>query len=115
MSKKGVSPVGIAVRVLIIIGLSIAIYYVWQWRTSGPMTVFETVGLGDAREAVVQRMGQPTRESETFPLPKEPKLAEDATKVTAETWLLWDVGMGVTCVVGLDEGDRVVYKGNTGR
>jgi len=116
MTKKHISGVGIAVRILIIIALAIAIYYVWQWRSSGPLAMFnQEVQHGDTREGVVAIMGPTDRESDTFPLPNKDHLAGEAEKVPVEAWLVWDVGMGVKCVVGLDADGRVVYKGNTGR
>jgi len=34
--------------------------------------------------------------------------------VDAETWLLYEGGLGVTCIVGLGADGTVVYKANTG-
>ncbi len=114
MARKRITPAGIAVRILIVVALAVAIYYVWQWRTQGPAARLANVQLGDARERVVDLMGPPEAETRSFPLPADKPLAADAEKVDAETWLLWAGGMGVKCVVGLAADGTVVYKANTG-
>jgi hypothetical protein len=120
MAKKRMSRAGIAVRVVIVVALAVAIYYLWQWRTSGPVAQLEKVRIasetyeGDGRQRVIELMGPPDGEAAAFPLPEEEALARDAEKVTAKTWLLWNSWLGTRCVVGLDHGNRVVYKGHTG-
>ena len=114
MAEKRITTAGIAVRVLIVVVLAIAIYYVWQWRTAGPAARLAKVRLGDPRTRVVELMGPPDNETGTFPLPHDETLADGADKVGAETWLLYEGGLGVTCVVGLDADGTVIYKANTG-
>jgi len=114
MAGKRITPAGIVIRVLIVIALAVAIYYVWQWRTAGPAARLAKVQLGDSRDRVVELLGPPDNETPTFPLPAQEKLAEEAAEAGAETWLLWTGGLGVECVVGLDAGGTVVYKANTG-
>ena len=114
MARKRITPAGIAVRVLIVIALAVAIYYVWQWRTQGPVAQLRKIRDGDARDRVVELMGPPDRETRTFPLPDHQTYADRAAKVDAETWLLWTDILGVKCVVGLAADGTVVYTANTG-
>ena len=121
MARKRVSTARIVVLVLIIVALAIAIYFVWQWRTGGPAGQIEKIqrrtdqAEGDTRERVVQLMGEPNAESGIFPLPDEARMAANAAKTDARTWLLWEARGGVKCVVGLDATGHVVYAGHTGR
>jgi len=114
MAGKRISAGGIVVRVLVVIALAVAIYYVWQWRTAGPVAQLKKVQVGDDRQQVIALMGPPDRETAAFPLPGEEDLAEKAAKADAETWLLWESALGVQCVVGLGSDGTVAYKANTG-
>jgi len=114
VARKPITPAGIAVRILIVIALAIVIYYVWQWRTQGPVAQLRKIQDGDSRERVLQLMGPPDNESKTFPMPDHETFADQAAKVDAETWLLWSDILGVKCVVGLAADGTVVYTANTG-
>jgi len=128
MAGKRITTAGIAVRVLIIIALAIGIYFVWQWRTAGPVAQLGKIQRGDDRDRVVDLLGPPDAESDAFPLPQAKTLAGQAEEVPpqaktlagqaeevpAKTWLLYEGGMGVKCVVGLDGAGNVVFTGNTG-
>jgi len=114
MAGKRITTAGIAVRVLIIIALAIGIYFVWQWRTAGPVAQLKKIQRGDDRDRVVDLLGPPDAESDAFPLPQAKTLAGQAEEVPAKTWLLYEGGMGVKCVVGLDGAGKVVFTGNTG-
>jgi len=120
MARKPVSNSRIVVLVLLIAALAVAIYFLWQSRTGGPAEQLRTIQVrtdqapGDTRERVLQLMGEPDDESDTFPLFGESRLAGNAARTDAVTWLLWE-GRGVKCVVGLDTTSHVVYAGHTGR
>ncbi len=114
MAKKRITTAGIVVRVVIIVALAIGIYFVWQWRTAGPLAQLGKIQQGDDRDRVVDLLGPPDAESDTFPLPQDTAMAEQAEKVPAKTWLLYEGGMGIKCVVGLDGAGMVVFKANTG-
>jgi len=111
---------GLVVRIVLILALVAAVYFVWQWREAGPIAKLEVLRVrsdqdpGDTRERVREGMGPPLRETETFPLDDRPAMAEAAAKTGATRWLLWEGGLGVRCVVGLDASGHVVYKGHTG-
>jgi len=114
MAGKRVSAAGIVVRVLVVIALAIAIYYVWQWRTAGPVAKMEEIKLGDSRERVIEVLGTGAIETDALPLSVQKDLPDNVEKADAEIWLIYEGGMGVKCVVGLDSGGQVVYKGHTG-
>jgi hypothetical protein len=114
VARKRITPAGIAVRLVIVVALAVAIYYVWQWRTTGHVARLEKIEVGDSRERVLEVMGPPDDEMATFPLPAETKFADEAARADAETWLFWSDILGVKCVVGLAADGTVVYTAHTG-
>ena len=100
--------------VFLVVGLAIIAVLavlVWMQQTGreGPDN-WDDVHFGHAREKVIELLGQPDDETDTFPLPQHETIADEAAKAGAKAWLIYRTRFGPTCVVGLGNGDRVVFK-----
>lgn len=78
---------------------------------------FKAVQTGSTKEQVVAAVGPPARESTVLRLPQREgyeTLFQEARESHASSFLYWDTGIDEVAVVGLDEGNRVVFKCRAG-